>query len=187
MKGFLADDISAEGRPEHMVAQQIALADAYIAVHDAVNAAKNKQLDASDKAEKALISIQEKLVWFKTTLPTLTPGDDSILIQFGLQKPLPDKKAEIRDLGDAVNERWQEVRAAALYAPIRVLGDELEPFLIEHETQEDIQIAMAQEYGQRQEEREVARREHHVIERAIFNWYRGLHPDPFVSWWTQTP
>jgi hypothetical protein len=79
------------------------------------------------------------------------------------------------------------VRAEALYAPILVAGDELEPFLIEHETQEDIQIAMAQEYGQRQEEREVARREHHVIERAIFNWYRGLHPDSFASWWTQTP
>jgi hypothetical protein len=187
VKNFMADDSSADGRPDHMVAQQATLADAYIAIHDAVNSAKNDQIDASKKASDVLDEIEEKLRWFQLTLPTLTPGDDSILYQFGLQKSIPVKKAEIRDMGDSVNEQWQEVRGQALYAPIRAEGDKLADLLTEHETQEDIQIAMAQEYSQRQEEREVARREHHVIERAIFNWYRGLHQDPYESWWTNTP
>lgn len=187
VKNYMADDSSAEGRPDHLVAQQATLADAYIAIHDAVNAAKNDQLDASEKASDLLNDIKEKLRWFQITLPTLTPGDDSILTQFGLQKPIPTKKAEIRDMGDSVNEQWQEVRAQAIYDPIRAEGDELATFLTEHEAQEDIQISMAQEYSQRQEEREVARKEHHVIERAIFNWYRGLHQDPYDSWWTNTP
>ena len=187
VKDFMGGAKSLPNRPEHLVASQLALADVYIAALDAMNLAKTAQIRATESLTNALTAVYEKLVWFQTVLPSLTLGDTSILIEFGLAGEMPKEDAKLRNLADEVWAYWLTVAADPLYAPMAVKAAGLGVLITAHEAAEDAQIAMIAEYAARQNAKDNARAAHHEVERAIFNWYRAEYPKGDEIYWEQTP
>ena len=187
VKEFLGDDRSLPHRPEHMVAEQITLADNYNVKLDAYKSARDGQAVAKQNMDNALKALRQKLRWMQIILPSLTPGNDEILKGFGLHRPVPDKVADVKNYADAVWTHWQTVREEQLFAPIQAETDELGAFITAFETARESQVFYTAETAQRQNEMDTAREAHNTLERAIFTWYRGNYQDPQDNYWEQTP
>jgi len=187
VKEFLGDDRSLPHRPEHMVAEQITLANNYNVKLDAYKSARDGQAVAKQNMDNALKALRQKLRWMQIILPTLTPGNDEILKGFGLHKPVPEKVADVKNYADAAWTHWQTVREEQLFAPLQSETDELGAFITAFETARESQVFYTAETAQRQNEMDTARAEHNTRERAIFTWYRGYYQDPQDDYWTQTP
>ena len=107
---YLGDDRSLPNRPTQLVAQQSAQGTAFNTILDAYNSAKNTRDVASQNVTNAMKAMVEKLRWMQIILPTLTPGNEEILVQFGLDAPIPTSYAEVKNYADAVDVHWQTVR-----------------------------------------------------------------------------
>ena len=184
---FLGDDRSLPHRPEHMVAEQITLADNYNVKLDAYKSARDGQAVAKQNMDNALKALRQKLRWMQIILPSLTPGNDEILKGFGLHRPVPDKVADVKNYADAAWTHWQTVREEQLFAPLQSETDELGAFITAFETARESQVFYTAETAQRQNEMDTAREAHNTLERAIFTWYRGYYQDPQDNYWEQTP
>lgn len=182
---FLADDRSLPDRPDHLIAQQAATGAAYRAVFTAMNAALGLRKAASETIKNTVKLLKKKLSWMKTVLPTLT--DESILLPFGLDKPVKEDYDEVKAMADAADVYWQTVSGDALYAPFADGCDELADLITTYESARATQVAADGEYSQRQNEKDLAREAHHEVERDIFTIYTGTYPDPYDDYWTQTP
>ena len=187
MKEFLADDRSLPHRPEHMVADQITLADNYNSVLDAFHTAQNTANTATTDAENAIKVLTEKIRWMQIVLPTLTPGNDDILKPFGLDKSIPDAYAAIKNYADAIWAKWEEIGDEQVFVPLKADIDKLDNFIKAFESARDSQITFIEEAHQRQNEKDSAREAHNKLERAIFTWYRSNYTNPHDNYWTDTP
>lgn len=96
LNDFLSDDRSLPHRPEHLVAEQAAKGVTFRNSLDAMNAALAARKTASDTISETVEGLYAKLRWMQTILPTLS--DETILIPFGLDKSIPDKYAEMKDM-----------------------------------------------------------------------------------------
>ena len=76
MKAFLAEPNSLPNRPDHLVAQQATLADAFHAKIDEYRNACGIRDNATSAFGEAAKAIREKLRWMQMALPGLTPGSN---------------------------------------------------------------------------------------------------------------
>lgn len=182
---FLADDRSLPDRPDHLIAQQAAAGAAYRAVFAAMNAALGLRKQASDTIEKTVKLLKKKLNWMKTVLPTLS--DESILLPFGLDKPVQDSYGEVKAMADSADAYWQTVALDPLYAPFADGCNDLADLIATYDSARATQVTADGEYSQRQNEKDLARQAHHEVERDIFTIYTATYPDPEDDYWTQTP
>jgi len=182
---FLGDDRSLPDRPDHLIAQQAATGAAYRATYVAMNAALGLRKQASDTIANTVKLLKKKLNWMKTVLPTLS--DESILLSFGLDKPVPVAYSEIKAMADAADVYWQTVALDPLYAPFADGCNELAPLIAIYDSARATQVAADGEYSQRQNEKDLARAAHHEVERDIFTIYTATYPDPYDDYWTNTP
>ena len=177
LKFFLADAISLPNRPTHLVASHLLNADAFVAAIDVMNNSQNEMRDATKDVENSVKLLDEKLRWMRNILPTLTPGDDSILIAFGLDKPVPRAYEEMKNYADAADAHWQAVALEPLFAPHAVACDELAGLIADFETKRMIQVSLSSAYSAAQNAKDIARADHHLDERAIFRHYAAYYTD----------
>jgi len=187
LKFFLADSTSLPHRPTHLVASHLLKADAFIAAIDAMNNAQNLMREATKQLELVVKPLDAKLRWMRNILPTLTPGDDSILIAFGLDKPVPHAYEELKNYADAADAYWQTVALEPLYAPHAVACDELAGLIADFEAKRMAQLSATSAYAAAQNAKDIARAEHHTEERAIFGHFAAYYPDGQDLYWDQTP
>ncbi len=185
LQQFLADDRSLPNRPEHLVSEQIAAGTEFRAKMDAMNLALANQKFATEELRKKVDELVDRLRWMRKILTTI--GGENILIEFGLDKPIPVAYSEIKDYADVVDAHWQLVRMESRFMPVQSLCDELTTLVNQYNILRIQQITVMGEYQQSTEAKNIARGAHNFVERNIFTWYCAFHPNPYDEWWTKTP
>jgi len=187
LKFFMAAATSLPNRPEHLAADQQAKADAFVAAMDVMENAQNVMRQCTKQLADRVKALSDKLRWMRNVLPSLTPGDDSILIPFGLDAKVPHAYEELKNYADAADAYWQTVSGEALYDPYADKIDELADLIDDFEDKRMEQVALNNAYAAAQNAKDIARAEHHTIERAIFNHYVAFYPDQQDMYWDVTP
>ncbi len=187
MKKFLAGPNSLPNRPDHLVPQQAALADAFHLKLDEYKAACGVRDNATSAFAEAVKAIREKLRWMQMALPGLTPGSDEILVPFGLDHDVPADNDEMKNYADAVDAHWQTVRTEAIYAPFQANIDALAGLFPSYVTAQSNQNDAQQAAALIQNQKEDLRKQLEDVLAALIDWYRIYYKDPQAEYWTQTP
>jgi len=187
MKAFLASENSLPNRPEHLVAMQANLADAFHVKLDEYRYARNAQKIATTAFGEAAKTVREKLRWMKMALPGLTPGSAEILVPFGLDSDVSADNDKMKNFADVVFAHWQTVRDEPLFAPFQSNIDALESDLNAYVVTQANQNAAIQTAQLLQNEKDEARKQSEGVLDALIDWYRIYYKSPQDEYWTQTP
>ena len=187
LEQFLSSPSSLPHRPEHLVAQQQTLGQAYQNKLDEYRHSREDSGAATTTMDSAAEALADKMRWLKFALPTLTPGSDAILEPFGLDKDIPLAQAELKDYADVVWAHWQDVSNEPLFAPLKQKIDTVGGAITAFQSAIDTQIAAQDKMYRLQNEKDDARNAHNDLERDIFKWYRIYYKDPKDHYWEQTP
>ncbi len=187
LKDFLAEDNSMPRRPTHMVAEQIARADAFIAALDEFHTAETLSQNATSVVKAAVDGIKAKLLWFKYILPTVIIGPDTLVEEFGLSGDLPEEYAKIKNKGDEVWAIWEIRKVEPMFAPILADGDLLQGLLTSYDSAVSAQNTAQNVYSTKSFAKNETREAHHFISQEIFNVYRAFYPDAQDDYWIKTP
>jgi hypothetical protein len=187
MKIFLVGPNSLPHRPDHLVPQQAALADAFHLKLDEYLASCGVRSNATSAFGEASKTIREKLRWIKMALPSLTPGSDEILVPFGLDADIPADNDKMKNFADAVNAHWQSVRTEAIYTPFMANIDALAALFPSYVTAQANQNVAQQAAALLQNEKEDLRNQLEDVLAALIDWYRIYYKESQDEYWTQTP
>lgn len=187
LKDFLAEPNSLPHRPNHMVAEQIARADAFIAALDEFIVAETLSQNASKVVKAAVDGIESKLLWFKYILPTVIIGPDTLVEEFGLDGEMPVEYAKIKNKGDEVWAIWEIRKVEPMFAFMLADGDLLQGLLTAYDNAVSAQNTAHNVYSTKSVAKNEAREAHHFISQEIFNHYRAYYPNAQDDYWIKTP
>lgn len=151
----------------------------------AVETAKIAQANATEVWSQAVKNLRQLLVKLRISLPTLTPGDDSVLDTLNLRKEVPPQDADkLLIYAELIDNAWQPISADPQFAPFADRLNLIAPSIADIN---DKRIVMAQAilaYSTACDEKTAAREACNTRERAVFNFFRGEgKPDEF---WTSS-
>jgi len=159
------------------------------AFHDAlvaVGLAKIAQDNATELWNESVKNLRDLLVKLRISLPTLTPGDDSVLDTLNLRGEVPPRDADdLVHYAELVDEAWQPLSGDPAYAPFADRLNLIAPSLTDIN---DKRVVMGQAilaYSTACDVKTAAREECNTRERAVFNFFRGEDKPP--EFWTSSP
>ncbi len=158
------------------------------AFHDAlvaVGLAKIAQDNATELWNESVKNLRDLLVKLRISLPTLTPGDDSVLDKLNLRGEVPPRDADdLVHYAELVDEAWQPLSGDPAYAPFADRLNLIAPSLTDIN---DKRVVMGQAilaYSTACDVKTAAREECNTRERAVFNFFRGEDKPP--EFWTSS-
>jgi len=158
------------------------------AFHDAlvaVGLAKIAQDNATKMWTESVKNLRDLLVKLRISLPTLTPGDDSVLDTLNLRGEVPPRDADdLVHYAELVDEAWQPLSGDPAYAPFADRLNLIAPSLTDIN---DKRVVMGQAilaYSTACDVKTAAREECNTRERAVFNFFRGEDKPP--EFWTSS-
>ncbi|MCD6501100.1 hypothetical protein J7L01_00730 [bacterium] len=148
--------------------------------------AKNAQ-DAATKAwNTAVVALRELLVKLRISLPTLTPGDDSVLDTLVLRGEVPPMDVDsLLDYAELVDNAWQPLSGDPLYAPFAGRLNLIAPNIADVQAKRIVMGQAILDYSTATDEKTAAREVCNTRERAVFNFFRGEGKDS--TFWTSSP
>ncbi|RKZ33290.1 hypothetical protein DRQ33_04480, partial [bacterium] len=158
--------------------------DDYHAKRIAAMEAEDAQEAASAAWRTAVKALRERLIKLRISLPTLTPGDDSVLDTLKLRDEVPDDTDKLLDYAEIADNAWQPLSGDPQYAPFAPRLNEIAPLKADVDTKRVVMGQAILAYSTATDEKTAARDVCHTRERAVFNFFRGEgKPDEF---WTSS-
>jgi len=131
--------------------------------------------------------LRDLMLGLSRMLPTLFDGDENVLAEFSLTKPIPTDDDLLLVAARSCRDRWDVVKLEPEYAPLTFLFDQVAVLVLALEDARDAATVVAQARDAAQNAKDVALEAAVKKAQAIFNWYRGLYVSPEDERWQATP
>jgi hypothetical protein len=131
--------------------------------------------------------LRDLMLGLSRMLPTLFDGDENVLAEFSLTKPIPTDDDLLLVAARSCRDRWDVVKLEPEYAPLTFLFDQVAVLVLALEDARDAATVVAQARDAAQNAKDVALEAAVKKVQAIFNWYRGLYVSPEDERWQATP
>ena len=152
----------------------------------AAKVAKNAQEAATNAWNTAVTALRELLIKLRISLPTLTPGDDSVLDTLVLRGEVPPTDVDtLLDYAELVDKAWQPLALEPLYAPFAGRLNLIAPNIADVQAKRIVMGQAILGYSTTTDAKTAAREVCNTRERAVFNFFRGEGKDS--TFWTSSP
>ena len=146
--------------------------------------AEDAQQAASAEWRTAVKALRELLIKLRISLPTLTPGDDSVLDTFKLRGEVPEDADKLLDYAEIADNAWQPLSGDPQYAPFAGRLNLIAPSVVDVNTKRVVMGNAILAYSTATDTKTAARDACHTRERAVFNFFRGEGKDS--TFWTSS-
>ena len=140
----------------------------------AVQEAKITQDAATEMWNLAAKALRQLLIKLRISLPTLTPGDDSVLDTLVLRGEVPSRDVDkLLIYAELVDNAWQPISADPQFAPFADRLNLIAPLMTDVNDKRIVMGKAILDYSTVCDEKTDAREACNTRERAVFNFFRG--------------